>query len=159
CLVRSTDFGYTESPIASFITSVTQSGYVRQPDGMYLKKSLPTLEFQYTEARVDETVQEIDPNSIENLPYGLDGSRYQCVDLDSEGLSGVLTEQADAWFYKRNLGNGAFGPVELVATLPSLAALSSGRQQLMDLVGDGLLDLVQFDTPLPGFYERTAEQG
>jgi hypothetical protein len=45
CLVRSTDFTYSESPIASFITSVTQSGYVRKPEGeqpdRYLKKSLP----------------------------------------------------------------------------------------------------------------------
>ena len=40
-LVRSTEFTYNQSPIASFITQVTQSGYVRQPDGNYLKKSLP----------------------------------------------------------------------------------------------------------------------
>ena len=159
CLVRSTDFDYTISPVASFITAVTQSGYVYQPDGTYLKKSLPKLEFGYTETRVDETVYEIDRESIENLPYGIDGSHYQWVDLDSEGLSGVLTEQADAWFYKRNRGNGNFGPLERVATLPSVATLSSGRQQLMDLAGDGLLDLVQFDTPLSGFYERTPENG
>ena len=29
-LVRSTEFSYSESPIASFITSATQSGYVCQ---------------------------------------------------------------------------------------------------------------------------------
>jgi RHS repeat-associated protein len=156
-LVRSTDFEYKESPIASFITSVTQSGYRRQPDGSYLKKSLPKLEFQYTEARVDETVHEIDPQSLENLPYGVDSNRYRWLDLDSEGLSGVLTEQAEAWFYKRNLGNGIFGPLEEVARKPSLAALSGGRQQFMDLAGDGQLDLVQLDSPMPGFYERTAE--
>ena len=37
-LVRSTEFTYNQSPIASFITQVTQSGYVRQPDGNYLKE-------------------------------------------------------------------------------------------------------------------------
>ena len=42
-------------------------------------------------------------DSLENLPVGLDGRSYQWVDLDGEGVSGVLTEQADAWFYKRNL--------------------------------------------------------
>src|SRR2546426_1750442 len=45
CLVRSTEFSYSESPITSFITSVTVSGYVRQPHqnqpNRYLKKSLP----------------------------------------------------------------------------------------------------------------------
>lgn len=77
--------------------------------------------------------------------------------MAGEGLSGVLTEQADAWFYKRNLGTGTFGPLEEVARKPSLAALSSGRQQFMDLAGDGQLDLVQLDLPVPGFYERTPE--
>lgn len=156
-LVRSTDFEYTESPIASFITSATQSGYVRKPDGTYLNKSLPKLAFKYTAVRVDETVHEIDQDSIQNLPYGLDGTHYQWVDLDSEGLSGVLTEQAETWFYKRNLGNGTFGHVERIAVKPSLAALSGGQQQLLDLAGDGQLDLVEFDLPTPGFYERTPD--
>jgi hypothetical protein len=37
-----------------------------------------------------------------------------------EGLTGVLTEQADAWYYKRNLGNGTFSSIEPVAPKPSL---------------------------------------
>src|SRR5262245_13591178 len=39
-LVRSTEFTYDQSPIASFITAVTQSGYVLTTNGSYLKKSL-----------------------------------------------------------------------------------------------------------------------
>ena len=70
---------------------------------------MPQLEFQYTQATVDETVREVDSNSIKNLPFGVDGSRYRWTDLDSEGLTGVLTEQSDGWYYKRNLGNGSFG--------------------------------------------------
>jgi hypothetical protein len=156
-LVRSTDFDYVEGPVASFIGSVTQSGYARQTDGSCFKKSLPKLQFKYTEVHVDETVHEIDPDSIENLPYGADGSHYQWVDLDSEGLSGVLTEQADTWFYKRNLGNGTFGVIKRIATRPAIAALSGGQQQLLDLAGEGQLELVQFDGPLAGFFERTPE--
>ncbi len=40
----------------------------------------------------------------------------------------------------------------------SLAALGSGRQQLLDLAGDGQLDLVSFAGPTPGFYERTHDE-
>ena len=54
----------------------------------------------------------LDAESLENLPVGLDGSYYQWVDLDGEGLSGILTEQAGAWFYKPNLGGGRFGSLE-----------------------------------------------
>jgi RHS repeat-associated protein len=181
CLVRSTDFAHSQAarppadptrPFYSFLLSVTQTGYSRHGSVGYLSKALPPLEFQYTEAIIDETVREIDPGSLENLPYGLDSSHYQWVDLDGEGLSGILTEQAGSWFYKSNLSpvnqhteNGVlstraqFGPVKLVARQPSLAALSRGQQQLLDLSGDGQLDLVQFDGPTPGFFERTEEEG
>ena len=180
CLVRSTNFTHSQPaqpppdptrPFYSFLLSVTQTGYRRNTDGSYLSKLLPPLEFEYSEAVIDETVRDIDPESLENLPYGLDSTHYQWVDLDGEGLSGILTEQAGSWFYKPNLSpvnlhteNGAqstlaqFGPVKLVARQPSLAALQSGRQQLLDLAGDGQLDLVQFDGPAPGFFERTEEE-
>ena len=168
CLVRSTDFTYRRSAIGSFITSVSQSGYRRDGNG-YAKKSLPPLELEYTEAVVQHDVNSVDAESLENLPAGVDGSRYQWIDLDGEGLSGVLTEQAEGWFYKRNLspltnrhGRGtaaSFGPVELVAEKPSLAKLQGGgRQQLLDLAGDGQLDLVQLAQPLSGFYERTQDE-
>jgi hypothetical protein len=41
----------------------------------------------------------IDAANLENLPW-VDGAAYQWVDLDGEGVSGVLTEQAGAWFYR-----------------------------------------------------------
>jgi RHS repeat-associated protein len=153
-LVRSTDIEYKEGTVASFIASITQAGYARQPDGTYFKKTLPKLEFQYTEAQVDETVHDIDEQSLRNLPCGVDGKIYQWVDLDSEGLTGILTEQAGAWYYKRNLGNGTFGRAEPMGPRPSLAELTTGRQQLLDLAGEGRQDLVQYDRPMAGFYER-----
>jgi RHS repeat-associated protein len=186
-LVRSTEFDYADldyrQPVAiedelahhgstyfaSFIRAVTQSGYVRDDtqavvvrNGVqyvtYLKKSLPPLEFEYSKAAIQEQVLELDAASLENLPAGLDGSTYQWVDLDGEGVSGILTEQAGAWFYKPNLGGGRFGPFKTVAAKPSLADLSGGRQQLLDLAGDGQLDLVALAGPTPGFYERTYDE-
>jgi RHS repeat-associated protein len=158
CLVRSTEFPYDESTLASFITKVTQSGYIRRTDGTYLKKSLPPLEFEYSQVTIQDEIEKIDAESLENLPIGLDGSLYQWVDLDGEGLSGILTEQADTWFYKPNQGGGDFGPLQVLAEKPSLADLSSGRQQLMDLAGDGQLDLVDLRGQVPGFYERTHDK-
>lgn len=182
CLVRSTDFKYNDSdpiqgPVACYLTSVTQTGYIRdEQTGNYQKKSFPSLDFAYNERTINEEIRVSDTDSMENLPVGLDGARYQWVDLDGEGISGILTEQADAWFYKRNLGNAEFGPaqampsplppplsnpgsvrfapVQLVSAKPSVADLQGGQQQLMDLAGDGQLDLVQFSDPLPGYYER-----
>ena len=178
-LVRSTDFDYSyeenpadaRNPIYSFLLSVTQSGYNKQtPGGGYLKKSLPPVEFTYSEAQIQGVIREVDPTSLENLPSGLDGTTYQWVDLDGEGISGILTEQANGWFYKRNLSpvnavrsNGSehfearFAPVELVASKPALSLAS--HAQFMDLAGDGRPDLVTFDGPMRGFYERTDDLG
>ena len=165
-LVRSTDFSYKEDTTASFITKIVQSGYVlkKKNEGdenidRYLKKSLPALEFEYSEATINQEIKEIDIECLENLPIGLDGLSYQWVDLDGEGISGILTEQADAWYYKPNQGEGKFGPVQLVATIPSLADLSGGQQTLMDLAADGQLDLVIHSGSLQGFYERNHDMG
>lgn len=177
CLVRSTEFSYAESPIASFITSVTQSGYVRQPTqnqpNRYLKKSLPPLEFGYSQVPTGGQlaqlpIRDVDTESLENLPIGLDGVGYQWMDLDGEGTFGVLTEQADGWYYKRNLSanNVIFeegsqhsvahlGATEVVVRKPNLDLVDGG--QFLDLAGDGQVDLVQMEPSLRGFYERTDE--
>ncbi len=175
CLVRSTDFTYDETPIASFIRKVTQSGYVRQGEDSWLKKSLPPLEFEYSQVVISGKIEEIDAASLKNLPIGLDGTNYQWVDLDGEGVSGILTEQGDAWFYKRNLSpltmrrefkvtNGRkeesvvfdarFAPLETVAVQPSFKGITGGGMQFMDLAGDGRPDLVQFEGITPGFFEH-----
>jgi len=112
CLVRSTDLhhsslaqGQTDptKPFYSLLLSVTQTGYRRNADNSYLSKALPPLEFEYTDAVIDDAVRDLDAESLKNLPYGLDGTNYRWVDLDGEGLSGILTEQGGTWFYKPNL--------------------------------------------------------
>jgi RHS repeat-associated protein len=177
CFVRSTDLTHLltppsdpSQPFYSYLLSATQSGFVRNTTGGYDSNSLPPLEFTYTQAVIDQTVRDIDPGSLRNLPYGLDGSKYRWVDLDGEGVSGFLTEQDGSWYYKANLTpanvqlvNGQpltvpqFAGVETVASKPSLAAINVGRQQLIDLSGDGRLDLVQYDGTAPGYFERTED--
>ncbi|HWN70556.1 MAG TPA: SpvB/TcaC N-terminal domain-containing protein, partial [Haliangium sp.] len=49
CLVRSTDLEFADSPVASFVKSATQSGYVREADGQgYRMRSLPPVELTYS---------------------------------------------------------------------------------------------------------------
>ena len=106
--------------------------------------------------------------SFENLPIGLDGAVYQWIDLNGEGTSGILTEQADGWYYKRNLSannqvleNGQertiarFGPDEVVARKP-VSGLSADAK-FLDLAGDGHMDMVQMEGPVRGFNERMTE--
>lgn len=169
-MVRSTEFAYAPSPIGSFISSVTQAGYIHKDDGKYLRKSLPPLEFTYSQATIDPTIREVDPESLENLPSGVDGTNYQWLDLDSEGLSSIFSEQGDGWYCKRNQSPTKsyfdedqrkrnaplFGPLECIARKPN-ARITPGRAQFLDLAGDGQLDLVMFGGAVSGFYERTVD--
>lgn len=180
CLVNSTDLEYhyeqdpnnARNPIHSLLISATQCAYKRLSQNRYRKRTLPSVKFEYSQAKIQDEVHDIDPDSVENLPQGLDGALYRWVDLDGEGLSGLLTEQGKSWLYKRNLSpvgvqaesgqkttKARFAPLERVTEIPSLSAISNGRQQLLDLAGDGQLDLAEFDSPTPGFFERTHDEG
>jgi RHS repeat-associated protein len=161
-LVRSTDFHYAhpalldnpETPGYTVLESATQRVY-QHPQS----RELPPVRFAYSKPVVDPTVHAIDPAQLENLPVGTQGAGYHWLDLDGEGLSGVLTEQAGSWYYKPNRGDGEFGPVRAVAPLPAMALAAGSRHQFMDLAGNGALDVVDFGGPVPGFHERDHDTG
>jgi hypothetical protein len=111
----------------------------------------------------------VDPTSLEGLPVGLSGSDYHWVDLDGEGISGILTEQGGAWFFKRNQSplnvigedqaEAQFGPIEIIPSRPATSLGGNNNVQFLDLDGNGRLDVVQFDRAISGFYERTSDSG
>ena len=60
-------------PDYTFLVAVTQTGYRRSGNG-YAAPSLPPLEFEYSQPRIEADVLTLDADSLENLPVGLDGS-------------------------------------------------------------------------------------
>jgi hypothetical protein len=177
CLVRSTDLIYCDqqtpsdphNPIYTFPVTVTQTGY-RTSGGSYMSKSLPPLTFAYSVPVIRSQVATLDAESLENLPEGIDGTRFQWADLDGEGASGILADWGEGWGYKPNLSpanlvpqpDGSlraaarFGPLQTVAELPSHGSLQG--QRLLDLSGAGRLDLVDLSRDAAGYFERTADE-
>jgi RHS repeat-associated protein len=160
CLVRSTDLTYDEGPTVTYLTAATQAGYRRTPDGAsYERATLPPLELGYARPVLHDDLHAIDRDSLEGIRGGIEGTGAQWVDLDGEGLAGVLLPGEGAWYYKANLGEGRLAPPAVLRSLPSGAELGAGVQQLSDLDGDGHLDLVSYTPPLTGYFQRTAERG
>jgi RHS repeat-associated protein len=126
---------------------------------------LPAVTYTYTEPIHDPTVNDVPPESLRDLPGGWDTASTQWVDLDGDGLPGLLLQQHGAWWYKPNLGPtralpterpgpARFGPLQPVPTLPTLAAARPGGAQLLDLDGDQALHLTFLEPALSGYHTR-----
>ena len=169
CLVRSSDFSYSHQKneaqihhpsIYTFLNKATQSSYQHQDNDVtksYIKRNLPPLEFEYSVPEIQDRVEDVASDSLKNLPAGVDGSHYQWLDLDNEGIPGILTEQAGSWWYKRNISPVSeqaveFSAMEQVSRKPNMS-LASGAS-FMDLDGNGQLDLVMLNGASPGYYEH-----
>ena len=158
CLVRATKLIHKETETLTCLIAATQIGYIRDPATLaYTKKEFPSVEFEYAQPTIQAGVQVYDKMSLADVPGGVQGA-YQWVDLDGEGLPGVLTQQAGALFYKQNLGGGKLAPARQLMTKPAMTQLGGG-QQLTDLDGDGLKELTVFARPMAGYHDRTEAGG
>ncbi len=137
-LVRDVALEYAHDSGYSLLTSVQASGH-RRVDDHYRCASMPALDLRYTPAVIGTAARAVETTSVLGPA--------QWVDLDGDGIPGALRSRSDTWWYERGLGRGRLAVAELQASAPA----STGR--LLDLAGDGSLDLV--DTAAPGFYERT----
>ncbi|MEM6930761.1 MAG: toxin TcdB middle/N-terminal domain-containing protein, partial [Myxococcota bacterium] len=146
-LVRSTELHHDEQPHLTKLEGVSHKGYRSTPAEVL---ETPRVQFTYQTAALGEAVELV--RGIDDVGESFEVGAWQWVDLDGEGLSGLLTEQAGAWYYKRNEGQGELGPVRRLGERPQLGL---GGLQLLDLGGDGRLDLVSFRPPMAGHYERT----
>jgi RHS repeat-associated protein len=160
CLVSSTAFSYRERPLGSFLEHIEQCGHKRQPDGLYLTRALPRLALAYTTSPLEDgefhdfTPRQMDGAGLAGLPGGVSGVTYRWLDLHGEGISGVLAEQGDAWLYKPNLGEGRLGAMQTVPIRPSPAGTTTRWQHLLDVDGDGFVDLLDLSPKSPGYYGR-----
>ncbi|VAW74759.1 hypothetical protein MNBD_GAMMA12-3793 [hydrothermal vent metagenome] len=143
----------------SFLVKATQKGF-KWDNALnhYISKSLPDLTFDYQQHQWNTNVEQVSTDSTVNAPMGIDDKRYLWVDLFSEGISGILTEQAGAWFYKSNLGNGEFSNANQIASKPSFNGLSSGAVSIHELEGDGIKCLVQQAGAAKGFFKLSPDE-
>ena len=172
-IVRSTDLTYSTDTAApdpglaapTLLTAIVHTGWCAIDGGGFNVKHLPPLQFDYTGLALDGTLLMPSGDSLANV-IGAFGRGERWMDLDSEGLQGILSEDQNAWYYKRNLSacspdgtraSARFSQLELVAQKPS--AGSGTELQLTSLNGTGNLSAVSFAPPGAGWYERTPEGG
>ncbi|OPX84237.1 MAG: Mono(ADP-ribosyl)transferase SpvB [Pelotomaculum sp. PtaB.Bin104] len=141
----------------SFLKSITVHGYIKKADGNYTGKSLPPIEFAYQQHEWNGEIRTISQKNLTHLPAGLAQPQTQLTDLFGEGLPGLLTEQAQGFYYKRSLGDGKFEEAGLVSPKPSFSGLG-GQLQLLDLDADGGRQLVAYATQPRGYFELNDDE-
>jgi RHS repeat-associated protein len=168
-LVRSTDLTYQKPPadpavpVLSLLATITQTGWIRVAGGGYSTAPLPPVALDYSPLAIDDTLHTLSGPAAENVVGVLDGTTQRWVDLDGEGLQGILTKDDGAWYYQHNVsawnpsGGAAaarFDPIAVVATKPSRDAAT-----LTDLNGSGRLCAVDLTQPAPGWFEYDPDTG
>jgi RHS repeat-associated protein len=165
-LVKSLDFTYipantpppgSDRPTAlTYLTGITQKGYIWH-NNEYVMKSLPPLTFDYQWLQWNTDVKEVSPESLVHAPTGLAGN-FQWVDLYNEGINGILTEQANGWYYKSNWGTDddghlVFEQAHSIIPKPSFNSFSNGTLQLQDLDANGQKQIVVHSAATQGYFE------
>lgn len=149
-LVRCMRLNYIHSPCASQLANCQRVAY--EENGTPL--SLPPLEFDYQELAplMPTGWQPMD----ELLNFNVQ-QRYQLVDLNGDGIAGVLYQERGNWRYhppirQEGTRDGVvYGPAISLPQLPSL----NDSAQLMDINGDGRLDWVITQPGLAGYYRHS----
>jgi RHS repeat-associated protein len=148
-LARSMRLSYDGSPVLAKLVTVAVRGHGAAAEH---DAELPPLELEYSPATLHHAIRYADATTLAGIPAGAPSVEASWVDLDAEGIPGVLSRHEGAWLYKANRGGGELEPPRLLAHLP---AGGGGTQQLLDLGGDGSVEWVAYGPPLPGYFART----
>lgn len=145
--------GYEKSPVVSMLKGVQQVAY--EPDGT--ARSLPPLALNW-QSFTPPDGGAVSWQHREDMAKLNPLRPYQMVDLNGEGIAGILYQDGGAWWYRspvRRSGDNADAVTwEKAAPLPAIPALRDGGI-LADLNGDGYLEWVVTAPGVAGRYERT----
>jgi len=156
--VRATEFQYDPNPSFTYLQHVVQAGF-KLNAGTWERGEMPRLTMAYQRPVIHDELVALPEDSLEGLTGGADGSRKQWVDLNGEGVPGVLIDQDGGWFYKENRGNGELASPRRLNAQPYPGSLTGGMQMLEDLDADGRLELVTREPYLSGYFARTPARG
>ncbi|KAM7190879.1 putative insecticidal toxin complex protein [Naviculisporaceae sp. PSN 640] len=161
-MVYSVTMQYDESHQRTVLNSVSAAGHsldTDKNDGTYRSKKMPPWSFFYTAVTEPSSLAALEPNVINLLDLPNSESKVsEWLDLDSEGMPGLLTTGHDGTFlYQRNRGPDLppgepqfCAPVAL-ARQPSL---TGGTFQDLDQTGHVNYVLRDSQGALQGYFQR-----
>lgn len=166
-LVHSIAIQYDESAHRTVLTGLSMTGHSIVKEGPHgaarcWSESLPPWSFHYSAVEEPNKLAALEVNVINLLELpGSDSKVSEWLDLDGEGMPGLLTRTDDGTLsYQRNKGLGAlcddlqFGAPVILSQQPGIAG-----GVFQDLDRNGHVDYVLRDSQgvLQGYFERDAD--
>lgn len=165
-LVKSLSLGYvdqqssykTTNPADLSLLQILQfTGFRREgliATDMYDVQSMPSLDlgfsgFQPPENPEFKTLTIVGNNQVQSDVLGV---QFQPVDMEGEGIAGLLSSNDNTLWYMSPQGEGSYAPPRSPENFPINRNFSDGHVSFMDLEGNGQLDLVVHNDGHSGFY-------
>jgi RHS repeat-associated protein len=153
-LVRAIHLEYNENQVGSQLTGVREIGYRKDSSGKYETKRMPSIEFEYSPFNPEEhTFKPLTAGNDAAIPGYINSSQYMMIDLYGDGIPGFLHSNDTTTLYWQPQGNGTYGFPEPPGEFPVSRNMGNPENMLMDLDGNGRLDLVVKNPPCAGYYQ------
>lgn len=154
-LTRALTLGYEQGITGlSMLSRVEQRGFRKAEDGSYAQEDLPPLTFGFTPfAPAGQHYSELTLDNGGVIPGAVGDGQYLPVDLDGEGLPGILYSARGQTLYWPPLGNGHYGAPVAPARFPSFRDLDGQTLTLTSLAANGRQDVVSSMSGRAGFFE------
>jgi RHS repeat-associated protein len=146
----------------SRLQSLTLTGYRREGKeaiDKYQLQSMPATSFGFSQFVAPAASKFEQLTTAGNpIPGYLDSSGFLPVDLNREGISGLLFTKGGGSYLEPE-GNGEYAFPETPASFPINKNLDRQQNLFADLNGNGQLQLVTMNPTASGFYSRTEQGG
>ena len=158
-LVRMLELDYDASPVGTRLASARLVGVGTELGATAEERvALPAMTFGYSARTEDTTPRALPAEGQQDLPARSLGVEAQWVDLEGDGLPGVLMQMGGSLRYKRNLGGGALARARQLPSQPAMSADPSATQ-LTDVDGTGQLAMLSWSGPTAGYHAREPGDG
>ncbi|VVO43523.1 SpvB/TcaC N-terminal domain-containing protein [Pseudomonas fluorescens] len=160
-LIQRLLFDYQQSPLGYHHL---KAAHLQAYDAKGRMESRPPVEFSYNPFELNPEASGY--HAFDAMPGLNDGQRYHLVDLNGEGLPGILYSSDKAWYYRAplranpasHLDEVAYSDWERLPNLPNADSSKPLRQSLTDLNGDGRLEWLVTRPGYSVFFTRNPDQ-
>lgn len=139
--------------LMSQLTGAITTGCQRKADGSYYVQDMPRVDLNYSAFCPPAAPNFLTLSMSDvSIPGYINTSQFLPVDLNGEGLDGLLYSNDETTLYLEPLGEGKYSLPDAVTVFPIDKNIQDGSVRLTDLDGNGKMDMLIMNEQRAGYY-------